>query len=569
MKPRVLFFTLLAFILNLNHVHAQEDSIQPLWREAIGGTLVGKPQSMAGSIAFLVDDGTIKNYSSNGRQLWTFYAGGKLGPFLSRSREGSSYIQRTDGTFIAVNRSGRKLWEQAMEIQRAAPIVGWDGRIFISVNTQIHCYTASGYKLWSRDLGSPIHLGPYEDGQGGILCSTHKPALVQLDPFGTLTQIELDSSPSALAALPQKRQDTESKEFAIFYPGGKAELLSLNGDRSSLPDAGGTAVLAKARGMSLAVYRSDATLVHYSLDPINRLWFGDGPPVYHDETTEAQKADLLYDERGIYVLGNSGAAGFTEDGRRLWIINIQGSAASPSFSDNGVLYSGGKDWVLYAYKLEERIRIIPQSLYGPAPEGSYGIADHIYQPDMLDYFLFSHDLVKAELESIQNAVLAHEVGNREKDFSAYLMLLAGSGRTIRSPRDAMHPSVLPQHRSMALELLGNIGSREHIAFLSEVLLKDPDTTVQAAAAMAIGKIGVDPEGTALTAIASILHRSGLQGDESLLYALAGACGSLCRFSGPPLSGAGVKLLMQIAEDERYPAVRSKAMAEIQSLTRKQ
>lgn len=567
MNHRLLICILITFNINLFSVFSQEDKLQALWREAIGGTLVGKPQAMAGSVALLLDDGTLKTYSNNGRQLWSFYAGGKLGPFLSRSREGSSYIQRTDGTFIAVNRSGRKLWEQKMEQLHAAPVIGWDGRLFISFNTQIQCYTASGYRLWTREFDHPFQLGPYSDARGGIIVSTHSHDLVHIDPFGTITQIKLQNTPVALAALPTNRPDAESAEIAVFYPEGSAELLSLNGSRTELPHAGGTAVLAKARGMSLAIYRDDATLVQYSLDPVNRQWFGSGPGISRNESSEARNPELLYDERGIYVLGNNGAAGFTEDGRRLWIITIQGTAATPSFSDEGILYSGGKDWVLYAYKLEERIRIITQSLYGPAPEGSYGIAKQPYQPDILDYFRFNHDIVQSELAYIQNAVRAHEVGTSEKDFSAYLMFLGGSGRSIRSVRDTTHPGVLPQHRSMALYLLGRIGSREHIAFLADVLVKDPDSTVKTAAALAIGSIGVDPEGTALAAIASVLNRSGQQGNESLLYALAEACASLCRFSGPPLSGAGVKLLMQIAQDERYPAVQQKAMSELQALIR--
>jgi outer membrane protein assembly factor BamB len=123
-----------------------------------------------------------------------------------------------------------------------------------------------------------------------------------------------------------------------------------------------------------------------------------------------------------------------------------------------------------------------------------------------------------------------------------------------------HPPVQVKQRTEAVRLLGFIGSRETIPFLSNVYVGDPDPTVKAAAAEAIGRIGVDPDGIALKAFAQSAMATAR--DEQVLIAAASAIGSLCRFSGPPLSESGVRLLGLLGRDFMPAPVRAQVKREM-------
>jgi outer membrane protein assembly factor BamB len=129
------------------------------------------------------------------------------------------------------------------------------------------------------------------------------------------------------------------------------------------------------------------------------------------------------------------------------------------------------------------------------------------------------------------------------------------------------PPVFIRQRAEAARLLSYIGSRETIPFLAELFTGDKDPLVKAAAAEAMGKIGVDPEGFAFRAFVDAVFPPSPLGDEHALAAIASAAGAICRFSGPPLSEAGIRVLTALAGAGRPPAVRTLAERELKTLRR--
>jgi outer membrane protein assembly factor BamB len=140
-----------------------------------------------------------------------------------------------------------------------------------------------------------------------------------------------------------------------------------------------------------------------------------------------------------------------------------------------------------------------------------------------------------------------------------------AGSFVENPRTGNHPPVHVLYRVEAARLLAYMGSRETIPFLADLFTRDPDGLVKAAAAEAIGRIGVDPEGFALKAFTSAVFPPFPLRDEAALTATAAATGALCRFSGPPLSDAGIRLLTTLAAREQSPPVRLQAERELRSL----
>lgn len=235
------------------------------------------------------------------------------------------------------------------------------------------------------------------------------------------------------------------------------------------------------------------------------------------------------------------------------MMQLRGAAAIPAFGDDGILFSGGVDWVLYAYRLEDRVRAKQRLLYGEAIEGDYGTG----RPGPSSWAGYYYRFYEAELQErfseIRRAISSGAVGTNEKEYAAYLMEVASS------------PQAYAQYRSEAARLLAYIGSRETIPFLANIFSRDKDFTVKTAAAASIGKIGVDPEGLALRAFERAIFPPARLLDEDVLTAVVSAIGALCRFSGPPLSEAGVRLLTIFSGYDAFPLVRNQAQKEIRSL----
>ncbi|MDR2304358.1 MAG: PQQ-binding-like beta-propeller repeat protein [Treponema sp.] len=558
-----IFLLFLCLNLGAQTEDGGETAAKPLWRQAMGGVIIGIPTVQAQSIVVVLDGGNIKAYSAQGKPLWTFSARGRLSPYVSRSLEGTSYISRTGGIFIAVNRSGRELWRANPGGPLVSPaLCGWDGRIFIPTDRRISCFTASGQRLWQLTLDSSLSLPLKPDQKGGLIAVLGNGTFLSVDPFGFSTAYGLRDDPAAILSLPPVK-NKGSYRFLVLYKNTRAEIIDPDAESGrpyTLPRLPGPPLAATSRMNRAAVLLEDGTALLISGDDGSFLWTGESH--MSRQRNGGDLVSVLYDERGIYFLSRSGASGFTEDGRRLWLIRLDGAAAIPAFDDEGLLYSGGSDWILNAYKLEDRVRRGRQSFYGPMSEGRYGTGDPPPSPWASYHYRFEEGELKARFAEIDNAVKKGSLGSSELAYTAYLMevISAGMGQPGASK---FHPPVQPAYRARALELLGNIGSRETLPFLADIFSRESDPVVRARTAQAVGAIGIDPEGFALRAFTQSIYKA--REDDQVLMALCSAIGALCRFSGPPLSDTGVRLLNTLSAGDRPGPVQAQARRELKTL----
>ncbi|MDR2181939.1 MAG: PQQ-binding-like beta-propeller repeat protein [Treponema sp.] len=532
----------------------RENAAVPVWRQALAGEIIGVPAIQAGMVTAVLDGGNIRAYTLEGRPLWDYYAGGKLTPFVTRAREGTSYVCRLDGELIAVNRAGRELWRIAGSLVTAPVVVGWDGRLFAAAGQTVSCYTASGYTLWRRSLEAPLVLGPFLNRNGGITAALENGQLLDISSQGKVETRALGEAPAALIPV--------SGGIAVISGNGRVRLFrdgSARGrDAANLRETAVAGVSLENRAAALLASGSVAV---FSV-PDGRVLWTEPTHIHSGEVQGPPDAQLIWDERGIYVLSAKGVTCLNERGRKLWSLTITGGAALPALSGDGRVFSGGRDWILYAYQAEDRALAVKQSLYGPAPEGDYGLGKPPPSPWAGYYYQFDEIQMNAELAKVTE-LIKNGIGEHETDYTAYLMEIGGSATGPQT--SPTHPPVHVRQRGEAIALLGLIGSRETIPFLAGVYIRDRDPTVRSAAAEAIGRIGVDPEGIALRAFSRALTTN--YRDEQVLVSTAIAIGSLCRFSGPPLSEAGLKLLGLLERDFMPSRARAQARRETESLRR--
>ena len=160
--------------------------------------------------------------------------------------------------------------------------------------------------------------------------------------------------------------------------------------------------------------------------------------------------------------------------------------------------------------------------------------------------------LKNKIEQMKSGVKSGNVGTNEIGWVSMLMIIAEGDYHI-------------QHKLDALYIIGKLGSQETISWLTNFFRREPEPTIKSAAARAIGEIGVDHEGTAIQTFLFLLINGGGIKDEQVLYAVASATGALCRFSGPPLSEIGIKILSLLSAKNQPPIVRKQAEREFLSI----
>jgi outer membrane protein assembly factor BamB len=575
-----LFLLLVPAILHTQQQRVNVADMQvgaaPMWEAAIGDTIRGTPHLQASSVVLVGENGTVRSFFQSSTPLWDFDALGTAVPFIARSYEAATYVCNTDGVFRAINRVGRELWRLNLGKPISfPPVVGWDGRVFISLDNTMTCRTASGNALWTIDLGSPIAFSPILDSTGSVATVLQNNDFVKVHQFSHVERIRLNRVPVMIAALDEGNRHT----YVLLYESGEMDKLIYDDSvrrgnrlsRTSFRSLPGQPVASVSRGAQFAVTLRDGRTLCLDSEG-NILWTRNS----HEAAEERGSANLtigqarmMYDERGIYTITIRGISAFTAEGRRRFVHRLQTvSSGVPALCDEGLLWACGVDNILRVYKVDVRQRTIPRSrFYGPEPEGSYGMGNPPPSPWVGDRSRF-HDIEQDRVYAEINAAIRNgNLGTNEPIYVAYMMEMIGF--FLNNPHySPVRPDVRPTQRVRLINLLALIGSRETIPFLWNIFDRDPEPSVRRACADAIGIIGVDPTGRSFHSYNFLLSPNNPHMDPQLVLAAASSIARLCRFSGPPLAPEGIRVLRYFTMLPTIPnRVREQIRNEIDGLFR--
>jgi outer membrane protein assembly factor BamB len=525
-------------------------SAAPMWDTSIGDTVRGTPHLQASSAVLVSENGSLKSYFMSGTFLWNFDARGRAVPHIARSYEAATYVCSTEGLFMAVNRVGRELWRLNLGKPISyAPVVGWDGRVFISLDSVITCRTASGNPLWTLDLGSNIAFSPVLDKTGSVATVLQNMDFVKVGQFSHVERLRLNRLPSLIATLNEGNQQS----YVLLYQSGEMEKITYNPGakegsrltRTNLRSLPATPVAVGSRDARFLTILRDGRVLSIDANG-STIWTRnshESPEEKGPGNLTTDQAKIMWDERGIYVITIRGVSAFTPEGRRRFVFKLSHeSSGVPGFSDEGLLYATGKDNVLRVYKIDSKPRTIPQSkYYGPEPEGNYGMGNPPPSPwegDNSRYENVNQDRVYDEMRAV---IRSGQIAKNEPVYVAYMMEMIGFfiGHPQTSP---VRPLVKPEERIRLIYLLAQVGSRETIPFLWNIYDLDREPSVRRACADAIGIIGVDPTGRSMVSYNYLLSPNNPNVDPQLVLAATSSIAALCRFSGPPLSAEGIRIL---------------------------
>jgi len=524
-------------------------SSAPIWDRDLGDTVLGMPYLQTESAVVACAGGSVQSFYMTGTPLWNFDPKDQLTPFIARSVEGAAYICDKSGYFWAVNRVGRELWREKLDKPiDFPPVVGWDGRVFIPIGSQVLCRTASGLPLWSIDLNSQIAGSPALDHAGSLITVLQNMDFVRVNQFSTVERVRLSRMPMLIVSL--KSEITDS--YVLLYPTGETEKITYNEgaakgsklSRGSFPRLASSPVSAVSRGDQFAVTFSDGRVQLIS-DTGQVTWTGDSHETAAEKgsgNADPGKITMVFDERGIYCISTRGETCFAPDGRRRFILKTDEASSVPAFSDEGLLYVCGKDKILHVYKVDSKPRTVQRSkYYGPQPEGNYGMGDPPPSPWAMDGNRFDPVQQNIMYNRISAAISSGQLGEAEPAYVGYLFEMIGF--FLNDPHySRVRPNVDPVMQAKFIRLLGKVGSRDTIPFLWKIFDRHQESSIKSACAEAIGDIGVDPEGSSYESYNFLLAANNPNRDPQLLLSATASIAALCRFSGPPLSSVGISLL---------------------------
>jgi outer membrane protein assembly factor BamB len=551
-------------------------SAAPLWEIAVNDTIKGKPHTQAGSVVLVGDNGSVRSFFMSGTPLWNFDARGKAVPYIARSYEAATYVCGTDGVFRTINRVGRELWNLNLSKPIShLPVVGWDGRVYIPVDSVVTCRTSSGHSLWTLDIGSPIAFEPILDSTGSFATVLQNMDFVKLDQFSNLERIRLNRLPVMIVSVIENARQS----YVLMYQSGEMEKIlfdekAVEGKKlsrtnfRSLPAQ--PAASASCKNM-FAVTLKDGKILCMDAQG-NTIWTKNT----HEASEERgsgniaqEQAVMIFDDRGVYSITTRGVSAFSAEGRRRFVFRLSFECSGvPAFSDEGILYACGKDNILRVYRIDSKPRTVSVTrFYGPEPEGTYGMSNPPPSPwtgDRTRYVEENQLRVYAEMESV---IRSGQLGKNEPVYTAYMMEMIGF--FLGAPQSSqVRPLVRPEQRIRLIELLAHIGSRETIPFLWNIFDKDPEPAVRRACADAIGIIGVDPTGRSFYSYNFLLSPNNPNIDPQLVLAATSSIAKLCRFSGPPLAPEGIRILRYFSNLPSLPnPIKAQINNEIDGLFR--
>lgn len=519
-----------------------------LFRFPVGGLVSSGPTIEAGRVWLLSDSKVLYVMTVDGVAIGRRELTERRSAFLVADGYGRAAVSAGLTGLALINKAGQEVWRVDLgAAPSGAPVFASDGRVFISSGSVLIGLAPNGTRLWNAPLeahpSAPLVIGP----GGG-------PAVALKDGSLSLYSADGLALGSVMLRGPAVALASSSRSLCAAMGDGSLAIFRVDDSGSILSAMPlGTGLGSKPLGLSWGrdgfyALGSDGTLMAIGSDDkeswrsLTRL---DGGPV------ALEAFDGL-----VVTLTKSAVRSHGADGYAYRTLVLSNTVSLPAIAPNGSVFAGGADWILYAYRFERSLvrepapRVPPidleaidavakeEALWSISPYDDSIVMERLYNIEKNEK---SGTIARGDRQSLAYAA-AVAMGRMEAPFAS------GARVTGPSPRGA-----LP--RVYACGLLGWMGLPQAVSVLVDVFKNDPEPSVRAAAAMAVGSIGLDPEGRALGAFAMASERDL---DSRTASAIVDAIDGLYRASGALDDRSGILALLRIAGGDHPHDIKSKA-----------
>lgn len=539
--------------------------LEPAFRLAAGGRAFAGPvaDGRAPAAAWLLsEDRALYALTESGGLVSRTGLGGEPGRFIALDPFGRAIVSVDRTLLIAVTRSGVEAYRAPIEpvpteTTSFAPAFGSDGRVFALSGLGAVCLNPAGRRLWSLRLPEPVSCAPGVDGSGRAVFGMADGSLLIVSPYGEeIARRRVGARPVMLAPMWRAGFSAKSPNAGpggAPAPGDPVPSLAVGlVDGSVLVfDAEGRSIGRAAFGAAVrsmvwdgsVLYGLDAAGTAFALDPSGSL-------VWSTATGCANGLLSLFGER-VVVCGKGRAVSLSLSGEIFRELSVPDATGLVAVSSGGFAFSSGSDWVLAAYRFERPLGPAPSATLAPYP----GLPDSASEELLYDAFASDADRQMSKLGRMRADLEAGKVGPDEPKVAAYCAAVA-SGELLRELSAAERKRLSnPLPRAEAAYLLGDLGSPDYRGILIDVLERDPDPAVRAAACHALATIGVDPDGRTASAFYAAASRPV---DERTALAIVEALGGTALRFGLEPSADAIRALVRLADTPYVPGVRSRA-----------
>ncbi len=523
------------------------------FRWAAGGVLTVSPLAAGGIVYCVSEDRSVNALGEDGKLL--YHSDFRLSRRARYAPTAAGALLVADGSrILKLNKAGRPGF--SIELSDSGPdgflppVEGWDGRLFVA-GKNLSCVSITGAIRWIAPLPDRASAGPVLLPDGSVAVGLENGGVVAYSPFSE----PLGGPESAAGGAARGLAVGKDGLACLRADGGLSRIILNGGERLLARDV--QAFCADEEAGTWIVLKRDGGLA--SLDAEGRtLWTARG-----DRDFDRVKA---YPGR-VYALGKRSVAAYTNKGILLKEMGLSNNAVPPEVSEAGIVYSCGKDWIVYAY-LFDPDRPSDYGLPSPSQSGNYGLLT--YDRGDLEWRLgiSEGENRAALLDEIEKSLKSATIGSDEREIAGILSAIALAkvdGDAGKTPKRAS--ALYPEERARACALLGSLGSRESRDVLIVVAREDGEDLVRAAAIEGLGAIGWDADGRSLAAIREACGRIYVPGKERTMVAAAGAIERIIKYEGVPASDDGVDTLLEMAGFPAPPVVRARVVSALKAIMR--
>ena len=489
---------------------------------------------------------------SAGSKIWIRNLGKKPAPFLSISPDDIIHICFTDGTLAALNKKGREIWRTDIGgIPYVKPAYKSDGTMFISAGSTLYGLSHRGNVKWMVTFLYPVRQ--LETGADETIYVLLGDGTFQVySPLGRM--------------LWKKGPETG---IVSYVSGGAGSLFCLTASGDCLEfDRAGSLIdqkkLAAGKGAVQFLKRKNGFAV---ISSAKLMAFNGAMELEWDHAFAGGGLGYgVFDDKDRFYGLNADGSLFTtaKEEKEFQIYSMEPGTPAPVLSQNGRLYVGGKDWIVYAFSANPAVAgeeprnpgtgmdegpPLPEtggssalSSYFAVLAGSSNIEDNFRALDELKRLTNSRNYM--EQEPVMVPVL-------EKLSTAGLMNPPGN-----TPAGKALSYVI---RERTAEILGIISTPEAEKVLLPMLYYEWDREALILVIKALGAMRRDKDGAVADYLNALLSRGGTLGrDNFVVWAMIDACDSLSAYQAYLPRGMA-EVLFSIYRGDFLQFVREGAM----------
>ncbi len=547
-------------------------STEPVWRRALGGQINAfAAQGPGGDVYIVADDRALHSLNPlSGESNWIYRPGGRLRSLLMVAADGTVYVQNDRQELFAVTPGGTGRWKLRMGAEPSAlPAAAPDGRVIIAlVGGRIVCVSRYGVILWSIDESAEASAAPVVSSDGLVWVPLSDGRIIALDIWGEeVAQFSMSAAVSVLA------MDGSGRLWAGGFD-GRISVFPADGntepDFEVRPASSRTAAILTDSQGGGQVFLADGSFISYDTD---------GNELTRERITLSGGAPSATAKGIIFVPSSDGSIRivYPGEGSDSGSGELRGKSvlAEPLLTDEGMLISGGGDWILYAWYAGVPGTGWRQFRGGPRRSGTF-----LSDPPPIDRrearrdvgFFYrermavSDDLTErmellTELESYPDNRSMH----RDLPWAELLLedlVSVGTIRFINRQNEALmsHPTA----RARAYLLIARGEDFRSRGLILECLRHENDTMALAAGFRALGIIGSDWDGASMRIIAG-RYREFQPASGHLTLETARAIADLVRYNGNISDPAGYSLMSKLLNEELPGSAREEVIAIIRSV----